>query len=172
MLAGRPHIEPRLRPELDSLVVKEIYLSLQGESAQVGRLCAFVRLTGCHLRCVYCDSAFAFQGGERLSVDSVVARVKALSAPLVEVTGGEPLLQPAVYPLFERLLAEGQEVLLETSGAVDTRLVPAAVRKIVDVKTPDSGEADRMDWRVLEHLGPNDELKFVLGSRRDYEWAK
>jgi 7-carboxy-7-deazaguanine synthase len=172
MLAGRPHIEPRLRPELDSLVVKEIYLSVQGESSHAGKLCSFVRLTGCHLRCVYCDSAFAFQGGERMAVDAVVGRVKALGAPLVEVTGGEPLLQPAVYPLMERLLAAGLEVLLETSGAVDTRLVPKGVWKIVDVKTPDSGEADRMDWRVLEHLGSGDELKFVLGSRKDYEWAK
>jgi 7-carboxy-7-deazaguanine synthase len=172
MLRGRPHIEPERRAELDSLRVTEIYLSVQGESSHAGKLCSFVRLTGCHLRCTYCDSAFAFYEGDRLQVDEVVARVKALGAPMVEITGGEPLLQPAVYPLMERLLSAGLTVLLETSGAIDTRLVPAGVHKIVDVKTPSSGEADRMDWRVLDHLGPADELKFVIGSREDYDWSK
>src|SRR5262245_34669402 len=108
MLAGRPQIEPHLRPELHSVVVKEIYLSLQGESSHAGLLCAFVRLTGCHLRCSYCDSAFAFYGGDRLEVPEVVRRVLKLGAPMVEITGGEPLLQPGVYPLMEQLLAAGQ----------------------------------------------------------------
>jgi 7-carboxy-7-deazaguanine synthase len=171
MLAARPHIEPHRRPELDSVVVKEIYLSLQGESSHAGKLCAFVRLTGCHLRCSYCDSEFAFRGGDRLSTAEVVARVKALRAPMVEITGGEPLLQPGVYPLMERLLAEGLEVLLETSGAIDVRLVPPAVRKIVDLKTPSSGESDRNDLRVLDSMGAGDELKLVIGSRQDYDWA-
>lgn len=171
MLAARPHIEPHRRPELDSVVVKEIYLSLQGESSHAGKLCAFVRLTGCHLRCTYCDSAFAFHGGERMPNADVVARVRALRSPLVEITGGEPLLQPGVYPLMERLLAEGLEVLLETSGAIDVRLVPPAVRKIVDLKTPSSGEADRNDLRVLDSMGEGDELKLVIGSRQDYDWA-
>src|SRR5438552_9321395 len=129
MLSGRPHIEPHLRPELDSLVVKEIYLSLQGESSHAGKLCTFVRLTGCHLRCSYCDSAFAFYEGKRMRIDEVVERCRALGAPMVEVTGGEPLLQPAVYPLMEKLLAAGFLVLLETSGAIDVRLVPREVRK-------------------------------------------
>jgi 7-carboxy-7-deazaguanine synthase len=172
MLAGRPHIEPHRRPELDSVVVKEIYLSLQGESSHAGILCAFVRLTGCHLRCTYCDSEFAFRGGARLSNDVVVKKVAELGAKKVEVTGGEPLLQPGVYPLMEKLLAAGHEVLLETSGAIDVRFVPPAVRKIVDLKTPSSGESDRNDLRIFDSMNANDELKLVIGSRADYEWAK
>jgi 7-carboxy-7-deazaguanine synthase len=172
MLSARPHLEPRRVPTADSLVVKEIYLSLQGESSHQGLLCSFVRLTGCHLRCSYCDSAFAFHGGERLLVARVVERVRALGAPRVEVTGGEPLLQPGVYPLMEQLLAAGLTVLLETSGAIDVRLVPGAVHKIVDLKTPSSGECDRNDFRVLESMTARDELKFVLGTREDYLWAR
>jgi len=156
----------------DAVVVKEIYVSLQGESSHQGLLCSFVRLTGCHLRCSYCDSAFAFHGGERLKVQEVVRRVRALGAPLVEVTGGEPLLQPGVYPLLEQLLAAGLTVLLETSGAIDVRLVPTAVHKIVDLKTPSSGESDRNDFRVLDSMTERDELKFVIGTREDYEWAR
>src|SRR4051812_32540619 len=133
MLAGRPKIEPRRRAQADSVMVKEIYLSVQGESSHAGKLCAFVRLTGCHLRCTYCDSEFAFHGGERLKVEEVVRRVGDLGASMVEVTGGEPLLQPGVYVLMERLLEAGLTVLLETSGAIDVRLVPAGVHKIVDL---------------------------------------
>ena len=172
MLAARPHLEPRRVAGADSLLVKEIYLSLQGESSHQGLLCSFVRLTGCHLRCSYCDSAFAFHGGERLKVQEVVRQVRALGAPLVEVTGGEPLLQPGVYPLLEQLLAAGLTVLLETSGAIDVRLVPKAVHKIVDLKTPSSGESDRNDFRVLDSMTERDELKFVIGTREDYEWAR
>lgn len=172
MLAARPHLEPRRVPGADSVVVSEIYLSLQGESSHQGLLCSFVRLTGCHLRCRWCDSEFAFRGGTRMTVSEVVERVKALGSPRVEVTGGEPLLQPGVYPLMEALLEGGLTVLLETSGAIDVRLVPPAVRKIVDLKCPGSGEADRNDWRVLESLTARDELKFVLASREDYDWAK
>ncbi len=172
VLKGRPHIEPRRRPDAGSVMVKEIYLSLQGESSHAGRLCAFVRLTGCHLRCAYCDSAFAFRGGERMEVARVVERVRALGARVVEVTGGEPLLQPGAYPLMEALLADGQTVLLETSGAIDVRLVPRGVHKVVDLKTPSSGEADRNDLRVLDSMGAGDELKFVIGSRQDYDWAR
>ena len=171
MLAARPQLEPRRVPGADSVVVKEVYLSLQGESSHQGLLCSFVRLTGCHLRCRYCDSAFAFSGGERLTVSEVVARVLALGAPRVEVTGGEPLLQPGVYPLMEALLAAGLTVLLETSGAIDTRLVPAGVHRIVDVKTPSSGEADRNRLPALEQLTALDEVKFVIGSREDYQWS-
>jgi 7-carboxy-7-deazaguanine synthase len=172
MLKGRPHLEPRRRAEADSVMVKEIYLSLQGESSHQGLLCAFVRLTGCHLRCSYCDSAFAFHGGQRLKNREVVDRVKALSTPRVEITGGEPLLQPGVYPLMEALLAEGLIVMLETSGAIDVREVPPQVHKIVDLKTPSSGECDRNDYKVLESMNANDELKLVIGTREDYEWGR
>ncbi len=172
MLSARPHLEPHRVPSADSVVVKEIYLSLQGESSHQGQVCSFVRLTGCHLRCSYCDSTFAFHGGERLKVAQVVERVRALGAPRVEVTGGEPLLQPGVYPLLEELLRAGLLVLLETSGAIDVRLVPPAVHKIVDLKTPSSGECDRNDFRVLENMTERDELKFVIGTREDYEWAR
>lgn len=172
MLKGRPHIEPRRRDGAHSVVVKEIYVSLQGESSHAGQLCTFVRLTGCHLRCTYCDSAFAFRGGRRMEVAQVLEQVRALGARTVEVTGGEPLLQPGVYPLMEALLADGRTVLLETSGAIDVRLVPPGVHKIVDLKTPSSGEADRNDLRVLDSMGAGDELKFVIGSRADYEWSR
>jgi 7-carboxy-7-deazaguanine synthase len=172
MLAGRPHIEPKRRDDADSVVVTEIYLSLQGESSHAGKLCSFVRLTGCHLRCTYCDSVFAFHGGRRMTLADVVAEVVRLGSPTVEITGGEPLLQPGVYPLMEELLRRGFEILLETSGAIDVRLVPPAVHKIVDLKTPSSGECDRNDYRVLESMNENDELKFVVGSREDYEWTR
>jgi 7-carboxy-7-deazaguanine synthase len=172
MLQARPHVEPHRREGVDSVVVKEIYLSLQGESSHQGLLCAFVRLTGCHLRCGYCDSAFAFKGGTRMENAEIVRQVLALRTPRVELTGGEPLLQPGVYPLMERLLAQGLLVMLETSGAIDVRLVPKAVVKIVDVKTPSSGESDRMDARNFESMGEGDELKFVIGTREDYEWSR
>ena len=172
MPAARPHVEPRRVPTADSVVVKEIYLSVQGESSHAGLLCSFIRLTGCHLRCSYCDSEFAFHGGTRTKVAELVEQVKALGAKRVEVTGGEPLLQPGVYPLMEALLAEGMTVLLETSGAIDVRLVPPAVHKIVDMKTPSSGESDRNDYRNLTSMNANDELKFVIGSREDYDWSK
>ena len=153
-------------------MVSEVYLSLQGESSHQGLLCAFVRLTGCHLRCTYCDSEFAFRGGTRRKIPELVQEVLALRTPRVEVTGGEPLLQPGVYPLMEQLLAAGLIVMLETSGAIDVRLVPPAVHKIVDLKAPSSGESDRNDLRVLDSMNGNDELKFVLGDRADYEWAR
>ncbi len=172
MPAARPQIEPRRVPTADSVVVKEIYLSVQGESSHAGLLCSFVRLTGCHLRCTYCDSVFSFHGGTRLKNTEVVEKVKALKTPRVEITGGEPLLQPGVYPLMEALLNEGLIVMLETSGAIDVREVPRAVHKIVDLKTPSSGESDRNDYRVLDSMNGNDELKFVIGSREDYEWSR
>lgn len=171
MLAARPQVEPRRRADATSVMVKEIYLSLQGESSHQGLLCAFVRLTGCHLRCGYCDSEFAFRGGTRLENRDVVAQVLGLGAPRVEVTGGEPLLQPGVYPLMEAFLAEGLTVLLETSGAIDVRLVPASVHKIVDLKTPSSGESDRNDIRNFASMNANDELKFVIGSREDFDYS-
>lgn len=171
MLAARPHVEPHRRADATSVVVKEIYVSLQGESSHQGKLCTFVRLTGCHLRCSWCDSEFSFKGGERRSNAEVLREVLALGSPMVEVTGGEPLLQPGVYPLMEAFLEQGLTVLLETSGAIDVRLVPQAVHKIVDLKTPSSREADRNDLRNFESMGPGDELKFVIGSREDYDWS-
>ena len=172
MPAARPHIEPRRRADATSVVVKEIYVSLQGESSHAGLLCTFVRLTGCHLRCSYCDSEFAFRGGQRMEIPEILAEVRKSGAPMVEVTGGEPLLQPGVYPLMEALLTESYKVLLETSGAIDVRLVPPEVHKIVDLKTPSSGECDRNDYRNLDSMNRNDELKFVIGSREDYEWVR
>ena len=154
------------------MVVTEIYLSLQGESSHAGKLCSFVRLTGCHLRCTWCDSAFAFHGGRRMKIPDVVAEVARLGSRTVEITGGEPLLQPGVYPLMDELLDRRFEVLLETSGAIDVRLVPPAVHKIVDLKAPSSGECERNDYRVLDSMNENDELKFVIGSREDYQWAR
>jgi len=171
VLAARPHIEPRRVASADSVMVKELYLSLQGESSHQGMLCAFVRLTGCHLRCSYCDSEFAFRGGTRLPNAEVVRRVLEMKTPRVEITGGEPLLQPGVYPLMEQLLAKGLTVLLETSGAIDVREVPDAVHAIVDMKTPSSGEVERNDYKNFDSMDARDELKFVIGSREDYEWS-
>lgn len=172
MLAARPHLEPHRKGGENTLRVNEVYISLQGESSHQGLLCTFVRLTGCHLRCSYCDSRHSFYEGTKRLVTEVVAEVERLGSKRVEITGGEPLLQPGVYPLMEQLLAKGFTVMLETSGAIDVRLVPAAVQKIVDLKTPSSGESDRNDLRVLSSMNGNDELKFVIGSRADYEWSK
>ena len=172
MLAARPKLEPHRKDGQNTLRVNEVYISLQGESSHQGLLCTFVRLTGCHLRCSYCDSRHSFYEGTKRTVTDVVDEVVGLGASRVEITGGEPLLQPAVYPLMEALLAKGLTVMLETSGAIDVRLVPPAVQKIVDLKTPSSGESDRNDLRVLLSMNGNDELKFVIGSRADYEWSK
>ena len=171
MLAARPHIEPRRVASADSVMVKEIYLSLQGESSHQGLLCAFVRLTGCHLRCTYRDSEFAFRGGARMKNAEVLRQIIELKTPRVEVTGGEPLLQPGVYPLMQSMLDAGLTVLLETSGAIDVREVPEAVHAIVDMKTPSSGEVSRNDLRNFDSMDARDELKFVIGSREDYDWS-
>lgn len=172
MLAARPHIEPRRVATATSVKVKEIYMSLQGESSHQGLLCAFIRLTGCHLRCSYCDSEFSFHGGQRMAIAEVVRQIVELKTPRVELTGGEPLLQPGAYPLMEQLLEAGLVVLLETSGAIDVREVPDAVHAIVDMKTPSSGECDRNDFKNFDSMDARDELKFVIGSREDYEWSR
>src|SRR5262245_14665803 len=154
------------------LTVNEIFHSIQGESTHAGKPCVFVRLTACDLRCSWCDTPYAFYEGRKMSVDDVVATVEAYDCPLVEVTGGEPLLQKDVYPLMERLLASGKTVLVETGGHRSLADVPPAVHKIMDVKCPGSGEAHRMDWSNLDQLGPADEVKFVVRDRTDYEYAR
>lgn len=156
----------------DRLRVIEVYASVQGESTHAGRPCTFVRLAGCNLRCTWCDSEFTFTGGEHRSIDEVVAEVVSLGLGLVEVTGGEPLAQRQAIPLIARLQAEGLEVLVETSGSVDISTVPQGTRIIMDLKPPDSGEAESNLWSNLDHLRPGDEIKFVLASRRDYDWSR
>ena len=154
------------------LTVNEIFYSIQGESSFTGRPCVFVRLTACDLRCAWCDTAYAFEGGQKTSVTDVIARIDTYGCPLVEITGGEPLLQEDVYPLMGRLLAAGKTVLLETGGHIDISQVPVAVVKVVDVKCPGSGEVRRNDWGNLERLAPHDEVKFVIRDRVDYEFAR
>ena len=154
------------------LTVNEIFHSIQGESTHTGRPCVFVRLTGCDLRCVWCDTPYAFHEGRKLDVDEVVAAVEQYRCDLVEITGGEPLLQQDVYPLMDRLLATGATVLLETGGHVSVARVPAAVVKVVDVKCPGSGECDRNAWDNLSRLTDRDQVKFVIADRVDYEFAR
>jgi 7-carboxy-7-deazaguanine synthase len=154
------------------LTVFEIYPSIQGESTHMGRPCVFVRLAACDLRCSWCDTPYAFTGGQKMSVDEVVARVAELRCPLVELTGGEPLLQKEAVPLMARLIEGGHEVLLETGGHLSIADVPAPVVRIVDVKCPGSGEAAKMHWPNLDLLRPRDEVKFVIRDRADYEYAR
>jgi len=195
----------------DTLVVNEIYLSLQGESTFAGLPCVFVRLTACNLRCSYCDTAYAFTEGKKWQMDDVLARVRELAAPFsnqavgddvrrltsneesaaahgdrksepphvvsyklpfVELTGGEPLLQPNVLPLMKRLCDDGFTVLIETSGAHDIAPIDPRVRRIMDLKCPSSGEVERNRWENIPHLKATDEVKFVIGTVEDYEWAK
>ena len=157
---------------LAMLTVNEIFHSIQGESTHTGRPCVFVRLTACDLRCSWCDTPYAFTEGHKMSVDDVLARVDSYNCPLVEITGGEPLLQPDVYLLMDRLLAEGRTVMLETGGHVSIERVPRAVIKIVDVKCPGSNESHRNHWPNLALLAPHDEIKFVIKDRADYEFAR
>jgi 7-carboxy-7-deazaguanine synthase len=156
----------------ERLRVNEIFYSIQGESTRAGLPCTFVRLTGCHLRCTYCDTEYSFYEGDWLSLDAILERVHGHGCPTVEVTGGEPLLQPAVYPLLVRLADEFDTVLLETSGAVSIARVDPRVVRIIDVKTPSSGECDRNCWENIDLLTRRDEVKFVIGTRDDYDWAR
>jgi len=154
------------------LTVNEIFYSIQGESTYAGRPCVLVRLSACDLRCSWCDTPYAFYEGRKMSLDEVVKEAERYSCPLVEITGGEPLLQEEVYPLMDRLLASGRTVLLETGGHIDISRVPAAVVKIVDVKCPGSGESDRNHWENLERLQSHDQVKLVIRDRIDYEFAR
>lgn len=153
------------------LTVHEIYPSIQGESTHAGRPCVFVRLTACDLRCRWCDTPYAFSGGRKMSVDDVLEEVRRHHCRLVEVTGGEPLLQPDAIPLMERLIDEGFEVLLETGGHRPIDEVPDLVVTILDVKCPGSGEAAAMHWENLERLSGRDEVKFVIADRADFDYA-
>ncbi|MBV9496040.1 MAG: radical SAM protein [Acidobacteria bacterium] len=152
--------------------ITEIFFSIQGESTHVGRPCAFVRLTGCNLRCRWCDSEYTFTGGEKMSLDDIVARVDAYGCKLVEITGGEPLAQAESLELIKRFLDEGYEVLIETSGSIDVGPVDRRAKLILDIKCPGSGEVAKNRWENLAHLTPgHDEIKFVIADRADYEWA-
>ncbi len=153
--------------------VTEIFLSIQGESSWAGHPCIFVRATGCHLRCAWCDTDYAFYGGREMSIEEIVSEVRRIGkgCKLVELTGGEPLLQKDVGPLAERLIAAGYVVLCETSGSLDISVLPSAVIKIMDIKCPGSGEVERNLWDNLKRLGPEDEVKFVVRDRSDYDWA-
>jgi 7-carboxy-7-deazaguanine synthase len=169
-----------------TLVINEIYLSLQGESTFAGLPCVFIRLTACDLRCSYCDTAYAFTGGKKITLAAVLGKVRELAAPfsnlksqisnfkspLVELTGGEPLLQNNSLPLMKLLCDDGFTVLLETSGAHDISPVDPRVHRIMDLKCPGSGEGERNRWENLKHLKTTDEIKFVIGTVEDYEWAK
>jgi 7-carboxy-7-deazaguanine synthase len=169
--AHRRRLRPLEGKPPGTLVIHEIYRSLQGESTFAGLPCAFIRLTACHLRCVYCDTPHAFSEGEVLGLDEVFARAIELGDDLVELTGGEPLLQPEAYPLMTRLADAGKTVLLETGGGVDTAAVDPRVRIILDIKTPGSGEVAANVWSNLDRLKPIDEVKVVICDRHDFEWA-
>lgn len=156
----------------DRLRVNEIFFSIQGESTWAGRPCVFIRLTGCNLRCVWCDTEYAFYEGRTMAVEEAAARLLEHGCELVEITGGEPLLQPGVHPLIARLLDAGRTVLIETSGASDVSGLDPRVVKVMDLKCPESGESTRNLWSNLDYLTPRDEVKFVLAGRADYEWAR
>jgi 7-carboxy-7-deazaguanine synthase len=154
------------------LSVNEIFYSIQGESTYAGRPCVFVRLAGCDLRCSWCDTPYAFNEGQKMSVEDVLRQVDSYGSPLVEVTGGEPLLQDDVYPLMERLLDSGRTVLLETGGQIDVSRVPGGVVKVMDVKCPASGESNKVEWANIDRLRSRDQVKFVIKDRGDYEFAR
>jgi len=152
--------------------ITEIFFSIQGESTHAGEPCIFVRLTGCSLRCVYCDTKYAYGGGREMPLADVLTAVAAYPAKLIEITGGEPLEQEEVYPLMDALLERGYSVMLETGGHVSIDRVPKPVIKIIDIKCPDSRESDTVCWSNIDLADPHDEFKFVISSREDYEWSK
>jgi len=155
-----------------SLKVNEIFKSIQGESWFAGLPCVFIRLTGCNIRCTYCDTAYAYEEGNELPVEEILERVASYNCPMVEITGGEPLLQEETPKLAAALLQKARAILVETNGTLDIDVLPKGIVRIVDVKCPDSGESGKMLWENMDRLVKTDEVKFVLQSRRDYEWAK
>jgi 7-carboxy-7-deazaguanine synthase len=157
---------------LHMLRITEIFHSIQGESTHAGRPCVFVRLTGCNLRCRWCDSEYTFTGGERMSLDEITAKVESYGCNLVEVTGGEPLAQNECFDLVRRLCDKGFEVLIETSGSIDVAPIDERAKLILDIKCPGSGEVDKNRWANLDELRPDDEIKFVIADRLDYDWAR
>ena len=154
------------------LEINEIFKSIQGESTHMGIPCAFIRLTHCNLRCTYCDTEYSFYEGKDMSISEILNEIKPMNTKLVEVTGGEPMLQKNVIPLMKELLKNKYEVLLETSGAISLKNVPEKVRKIVDFKCPSSGMSDKNLWTIVDELNLDDEIKFVVGDRNDYDWTK
>ncbi|MCB7128269.1 MAG: radical SAM protein [Candidatus Brocadiales bacterium] len=154
------------------LKVTEIFKSIQGESTYAGLPCAFVRLTGCNLRCNYCDTVHAYENGVDMDIEEILSSIRLLDCNLVEITGGEPLLQDETRELVSALLEEGRRVLVETNGSLDISVLPEGAVRIVDLKCPDSGMVDEVDWINIERLRPGDEVKFVISSRRDYDWVK
>jgi 7-carboxy-7-deazaguanine synthase len=153
------------------MLITEIFKSIQGESSYAGWPCSFIRTTGCNLRCVWCDTEYAFYGGKQMSIPEILQAIEPHQCDLVEITGGEPLLQSDVPQLAEELLRTNHRVLIETGGALDVSVVPKEVVKIMDIKCPESGMMHEMNWSNLEKLTPQDEIKFVINSRNDYEWA-
>jgi 7-carboxy-7-deazaguanine synthase len=168
--AGRA--ERPMKPSAPRLQINEIFHSIQGESSHAGRPTVFVRLTGCTLRCGYCDTTYSYAGGGAMTIDEILGRVAGFETPLIEITGGEPLEQPAAIDLMTRLLESGFTVMLETGGHVSIRTVPPRVIKIVDIKCPDSGEGETFLMENLDLAAPHDEFKLVIASRRDYEWSR
>ncbi|HZY10903.1 MAG TPA: radical SAM protein [Bacteroidota bacterium] len=156
----------------NTLVINEIFHSIQGESSHMGRPCVFVRLTYCNLRCTYCDTEYAFYDGKEMSIDEIVNVVTGYRCKLVEVTGGEPLFQANVYELMSRLCNEGFEVLLETGGSLEISRVDPRVKRIIDFKCPSSGMMKKNYWENVHYLRQSDEIKFVIGAKEDYEWSK
>ena len=158
--------------ESKMLKVNEIYLSVQGESSYTGLPCVFIRLTGCNLRCIWCDTAYAFYEGKSMSIDEIVGKVKNFGVKLIEITGGEPLMQENVYPLMNGLIEKGFQVLLETGGSLSLEKVPRDIIKIMDIKCPGSGEHKNNTLDNLKFLETKDEVKFVILNRHDYEWSR
>ena len=152
--------------------INEIYLSVQGESTHTGLPCVFIRLTGCNLRCSWCDTAYAFHEGKNMSIDEILQKVENFGIHLVEITGGEPLMQDNVYTLMRRLIEKGYKVMLETGGSISLERVPKDVIKIMDLKCPGSGEQEKNNLDNLKLLAPHDEVKFVILDRKDYEWSR
>jgi 7-carboxy-7-deazaguanine synthase len=154
------------------MVITEIFKSIQGESSYAGLPCSFIRTTGCNLRCVWCDTQYAFYGGKEMTIEEILAAIEPHQCNLVEITGGEPMLQSEVPQLSAKLLDKGHTVLIETGGSIDVSSLPTEVVKILDIKCPESGMTEHMNWENLKYLGPRDEIKFVINSRKDYEWSK